>query len=87
MGDITIIELNMEGAEFTSYLPFSGRKHSTSVDSGEETADEAGEESDGSTASAPGSKKKGAAVFGLVFLVLLGIALRKKRSGDEQDLD
>lgn len=86
MVDVTLLELNMQGAESTIHLPFSGSVTKSVGDEGEEA--EASEDTTSRFSrddSGGGGKGKGIGVLvGLAFLVVIA-ALAKRRSGGDDD--
>lgn len=86
MADITLVELNLQGAESTIHLPFSGSVSKTAGD-----ADEAEDATESSSRfsrreSGGGRKGKGIGVLvGLAFLIALAALANRRRGGDDDD--
>lgn len=89
MVDITLVELNLEGAESEIHLPFSGSvTKSVGKDDGADES-EASEETTGRFSrgeSGGGGRGKGIGVLvGLAFLIALAALANRRRGGDDDD--
>lgn len=86
MVEITLLELDLEGAESTIHLPFSG---SVTKSAGQRDGEDESEDSSGRfsrSESGGGGRRKGVGVIvGLAFLIALAALANRRRGGDDDD--
>lgn len=85
MADITLVELNLQGAESTIHLPFSGSVTKGASEAGDTEGEKTDEDIAESASSGPPTGKL-AVLVGLAFLLVIA-ALAKRRLGDDDGGD
>lgn len=84
MVEITLLELDIDGETFTANAPFGGKKGRGSESDAESAGSEMG--TDASEDGGSGSRLP-AALVGLVFLVVVGVVLRRYLSEDDEGME
>lgn len=81
MAEFTFIELHIEDGSFWANLPFSGQTSTSELDGEEEAIGDDEDDDSG------GSHQKGLALLGVLVLLVIGTALAKYLSGEEEEAD
>lgn len=78
MADVTLIEVHIEEGSITTNLPFSG------ISSDDETDKESEEEATAANDEESSNKGKGLALLGVLVFLVIGTALVKYLTGDDE---